>query len=164
MIVAITGHRDIENRTQIYSLLQQAYKDLGVTRVIEGTAPGADLIAGVAAYDLGIPVTSARPYNNHYVAGEYQEIYDLLLQNSDVVIVSDVDNYAGPWVFHKRNQWMVDNAQKIIAIWDGRPNGGTWSTCYYAHKNGKEIYRINPKTGDVGWHTTPIRYSDATFV
>jgi uncharacterized phage-like protein YoqJ len=42
-----------------------------------------------------------------------------------------------------RNEWMVDNCDKLIAIWDGS-KGGTGNCVRYAKKAGREIIRINP--------------------
>lgn len=44
----------------------------------------------------------------------------------------------------KRNQYMVDSSDIVIAVWDGT-NGGTGNCVNYAKKQGKEIIYINPK-------------------
>ena len=46
---------------------------------------------------------------------------------------------------HKRNRYMVDQADFIIAVWDGRPRG-TGRTVQYAQRQGKPVTIINPKT------------------
>ena len=46
---------------------------------------------------------------------------------------------------HKRNRYMVDQADFIIAVWDGRPSG-TGKTVQYAQRQGKPVTIINPKT------------------
>ena len=38
---------------------------------------------------------------------------------------------------------MVDNADKVIAVWDGS-KGGTYNCVKYAEKQNKEIIVINP--------------------
>lgn len=46
---------------------------------------------------------------------------------------------------HKRNRYMVDQADFIIAVWDGRPSG-TGKTVQYAQRQGKLVTIINPRT------------------
>jgi uncharacterized phage-like protein YoqJ len=67
-----------------------------------------------------------------------------------VVDVTDYDNYPGAWVYQKRNEWMVDHAQMVIAVWDGS-SGGTANCVKYALKQGKRVWQINPATHEVGW-------------
>ena len=43
----------------------------------------------------------------------------------------------------KRNEYMVDLADKVIAVWNGS-TGGTYNCVKYAEKCGKEIIRIVP--------------------
>ena len=40
---------------------------------------------------------------------------------------------------------MVDRADLILAVWDGRP-GGTEETVKYAQYKGKDVTVINPNT------------------
>lgn len=44
-----------------------------------------------------------------------------------------------------RNRFMVDNSDRVIAVWNGYFRGGTAYTVRYAKKQGKEIYLIRPK-------------------
>lgn len=44
-----------------------------------------------------------------------------------------------------RNRFMVDNSQRVIAVWNGFFRGGTAYTVRYAKKESKEIYLIRPK-------------------
>lgn len=44
-----------------------------------------------------------------------------------------------------RNRFMVDNSQRVIAVWNGSYRGGTAYTVSYAKKENKEIYLIRPK-------------------
>ena len=48
----------------------------------------------------------------------------------------------------KRNRYMVDHADYILAVWNGCPSG-TGNTVRYAHKKGKTIIVINPASLDV---------------
>ncbi|MFR2887969.1 MAG: SLOG family protein [Clostridium butyricum] len=45
----------------------------------------------------------------------------------------------------QRNEYMVDNADIVIAVWNGDIKGGTYNCYKYAKKLGKDIVIINPK-------------------
>lgn len=47
------------------------------------------------------------------------------------------------WLMQKRNEYMVDLADRVIAVWDGS-KGGTANCIKYAEKVGKEIIKIKP--------------------
>ena len=43
----------------------------------------------------------------------------------------------------KRNEYMVNNSDYVIAVWDGKPSG-TGNTVRYAESKGKTIITIKP--------------------
>lgn len=49
-----------------------------------------------------------------------------------------------PAKMQKRNEYMVDNSDIVIAVWDGS-KGGTYNCVRYAEKLGKKVIKINPK-------------------
>ena len=49
-----------------------------------------------------------------------------------------------PAKMQKRNEYMVDNADIVIAVWDGS-KGGTGNCVKYAERLGRRIIIINPK-------------------
>lgn len=63
-------------------------------------------------------------------------------------IIASADNVAyvcpkyRPWCFSARNQWMVDHASMVIAVFNGTP-GGTEATIQYAHKKERKIVLLN---------------------
>ena len=69
-----------------------------------------------------------------------------------VVLVDKLDRYKikgyqediyYPAKMQKRNEWMIDNCDILIAVWDGS-RGGTCNCVKYCKKQNKEIIRINP--------------------
>lgn len=152
--VAVTGHRPekITNWQFVEHQLAEAYRDFGVTTVIQGMAAGVDLTAAKVAHVLGIPFWSARPWAGHKPRKDDERNYQYATILAERV--TDVDSslhYPGPWVYQKRNEWMVDHAEMLIAVWDGT-SGGTANCVKYARKNGIDIWRINPTTHEVGWY------------
>ncbi len=50
----------------------------------------------------------------------------------------------------KRNEYMVDKSNLVLAIWNGDKSGGTWNTIKYAMKKGKNIRYI--MLNENNWH------------
>ena len=67
--------------------------------------------------------------------------YDVYKKADDVIIVG---NHPSRAAFFKRNEWMVDNSRRLIAVYTGAP-GGTKATIQYAEKHGSEIVLIDRK-------------------
>ena len=45
---------------------------------------------------------------------------------------------------HKRNEYMVEKSEIVIAVWDGSTSG-TGYTVNFAKEKGKKIYVLNPE-------------------
>lgn len=145
MIIAATGHRpnDIkepQDEVQIKARVKLQYS--GATRLICGMAEGFDLIAARAAIELGLPITVARPWNTHTVGKLWIEDYVNVMKYADKIhVVVDSDTYHVSYL-HKRNEWMVDNADAVMAYWNGKQSGGTFACRQYAKKVGKPVANI----------------------
>jgi uncharacterized phage-like protein YoqJ len=149
MIIAATGHRPEklggytpEAVTRRYELAMWFLQHARPAHVISGVALGWDQAVAVAAYDLGIPFTAAVPF-----AGQgsrwplrSQEIYrELLRIAARVVIVSEGGFSAA--AMQRRNEWMVDNCDALVALWDGS-SGGTGNCVTYANKIGRPGWNL----------------------
>lgn len=158
MKIAVTGHRppkagldwDGEGpvSSYVYSSLRDKVRDIEEENItlISGMALGVDQIFANLAIHLDLPLIAAIPCRNHSCKWpqksreKYEEI--LRYNKCEEVLLSDVD-YA-PWVMQKRNEWMVDNCDLLIAVHIPDEPGGTMNCIKYAEKVGKPIYRINP--------------------
>lgn len=49
----------------------------------------------------------------------------------------------------KRNMYMVDKSDYVIAVWNGKPSG-TGNTVKYAIEKGKSVIEINPSLFEIG--------------
>lgn len=106
-------------------------------------AAGLDLWAADEARLLGLDVWAARPWAGHQPRREDAELYQRIIDySSRVVIVTEVEEYPGPWVYHKRNEWMVDHADAVLCYWSGKESGGTYACRNYAKKVGKPVANI----------------------
>lgn len=155
-VVAITGHRaeKLANMNQQYAKVQlaHAYNDLDATLVIQGMCDGVDLIAAKIAYDHHIPYYAVRPWDGHRAPAGWTDWYLNARVYAERVITLDKSaSYPGPWVYHNRNKWMVDNSDLLIAVWNGDKVGGTYQTVKYAQSKQKRIWRIDPLRMESGW-------------
>ena len=154
MITSITGHRPekIPDMHRVVRYLHDAYHHLGVTKVIQGMAAGVDLESAKTAYLDEIPFWAVRPWAGHTPRRGDEGMYQQALKYAErVVDVNPSLTYPGPYVYHDRNHWMVDHAQQTIAVWDGKPDGGTYQCVKYALEKGVRVYRIDPVTFEEGW-------------
>lgn len=138
MIIALTGHRseDCESEDIVRASVRRALQAApGVEAVISGMANGLDLWGADEAIGLGLPVWAARPWGTHGPRTSDTELYAKVLREAErVIVVTDTDEYPGPWVYHKRNEWMVDHATHVLAYWSGKKRGGTYACLQYASK------------------------------
>lgn len=146
MIIAVTGHREKDcphGENTVRDRLRAAFIDAQPTTVIVGMANGVDLWSGAEALNLGINVVAARPWATHTPSKNDVELYARVINGaSRVVNVDDAESYVGPWLYHKRNEWMVDHATHVLAYWSGKLSGGTYACLRYAIKQEKPIRNI----------------------
>lgn len=162
MRIAITGHRpeNIANWQFVETQLKHAFTDFQPEVVIQGMAAGVDLVAAKIAYQNKFPFWCAKPWKNHKgrmggtrgYTPSWELFYEQALKHAERVIdVTDYEDYPGGFVYQVRNEWMVDHADMLVAVWDGTP-GGTTNCVKYAVKQGLPIWRIDPATYKVGWY------------
>lgn len=168
MKIAITGHRpnkldndyDLNSsliqkiKYKIYSVLidkkvlsdhKLMYCGDGKDALITGMALGIDTLFAKIAVNNGIPFIAAIPdqsQSNRWSKKSKLVYYDLLKKASKIV------NVSGEILFkmehlQQRNEWMVDNCDLLIAVWDGTP-GGTANCVEYAKEKNREIVYIDP--------------------
>lgn len=133
-------------REQIINLIENE----GVTHFISGMAIGVDMYAaeivlGLKASYPGITLESAIPCESQ--AAKWSEA--LRDRYFDIASKCDketlIQTHYSPDCMDKRNRYMVDHADVLIAVWDGSPSG-TGKTVRYAHQQGKSVITINPRT------------------
>lgn len=153
--VSITGHRPeaIDDMVWVRAAIKQAYADMRADKIIQGMAAGVDLWSAAEAWNSKIPFVAARPWSTHTARIADRKAYEWVLANAiEVVNVSDALTFPGNFIYHTRNKYMVDNADAVLAVWDGSLKGGTYACFQYAVQQEKPIYRIDPKRKIVhGW-------------
>ncbi|MBS6366127.1 MAG: DUF1273 family protein [Clostridiales bacterium] len=141
-----TGHRPEKcsrNAGQILVDLREeidlAIKE-GFTTFITGMARGTDLWAGQIVADRkkenpDLRLVCAIPYPEFEKkwSADWQKRYQMVLEASDYTkILTPRFSYAA---FQIRNEWMVNRASRVIAVYNGTA-GGTRNTIEYAKAQG----------------------------
>lgn len=147
MIVAGTGHRPdklgghgVQTRLALGGLATEYLSQTQPEKVISGMALGWDQALAGAAVALRIPFIAAVPFEGveqHWPTEAQARFHRLLAAAAEVVFVCDAQ---GPFkrAFQVRNEWMVDRADRMVALWDGSW-GGTFNCVRYAEKKGVPI-------------------------
>lgn len=147
-IVAATGHRPDKlggyYRDAEKKVVQTAIKSLELLEpesVITGMALGWDLAIARAAYELGIPFTAAVPFKGQESRwnAATQNYYFRLLRKAAAIFYVSEPGYA-PSKMEIRNRWMVDNADRILALYNGDPGGGTANCIRYSMSVNRPIF------------------------
>lgn len=144
MNIAFTGHRKFQtNDVQgVRNSIESVLRRLEPSLAIQGMAQGGDLLFAEVALSLSIPLLSVRPWAGHGHASD-KRIWEA---STEQHIVNESLSYPGPQAFHARNHYMIDRASVVLALWDGRKQGGTWAAIKYAVKSQKLVIRIDPRT------------------
>lgn len=121
----------------------------GVTHFISGMAIGVDMFAAEAVLELKekypqITLESAIPCETQAVkwSSALRERYYLIASKCDKETM--IQRHYTDDCMQKRNMYMVDSSDTVIAVWDGRPSG-TGKTVAYAESKSKTVVIIDPK-------------------
>ncbi|MDI6824641.1 MAG: DNA-processing protein DprA [Bacillota bacterium] len=107
-----------------------------------GMALGADQMAAELLFGHArvVAVVPCDGYDRLWPA-PLRRKYGELLSRVDEVVVYPGGPYA-PWKPHARNRWMVDRSGLVIAVYDGRRQGGTFRTVEYARRRGVPVWFV----------------------
>lgn len=148
MIIAGTGHRPekLGGHTKriadaLTALARDWLQEHQPDKVISGMALGWDQALAQAALDLRIPLIAAVPFDgfgNRWPEAAQYRCVGMLGAAFEVHIVHP---YPGTIGLHLRNEWMVDRADMMLALWDGSW-GGTFNCLRYAEKKGVQVENL----------------------
>lgn len=150
MIFSATGHRPNKlfnsyPETRNYQLLVNFAEHIIKQYASEidsfgcGMALGWDMACAEACIRLNIPFVACIPFKNQSSnwPKRTQEYYDNLLKYAFMEICVSEGSYS-PLKIQVRNEFMVNNSGKIIALWDGT-KGGTCNCINYAKSKKVEV-------------------------
>ena len=75
----------------------------------------------------------------------HEKHYNYILEHADKVTYVTNGLYK-PSVMQKRNIYMVDKCDRLMAVWNGKKSGGTYNCIEYAKSVNKFIWRIDPSS------------------
>ena len=119
-IVGGTGHRAYYDEVDLTTILTE----IKPTSIISGMADGWDIALAKSSLNLNIPLAAAIPFHGHEKKGEYQDILNNTLTSA--YYICSEGGYE-VWKLHRRNEWMADRANLMLAFWDGNKKGGTFN-------------------------------------
>ncbi len=144
---SVTGHRVIKNDINI-SVLREVFIKLindGKDTFLIGMAVGFDTVCFKILQELkeyyNIKLVACIPcldQDKSFTCSQ-REVYKKILNDADEkVLVSE--NYT-PYCMHKRNAYMIDNSDTLVAYLR-EEKGGTFNTVKYAKSKNKKIIYI----------------------
>ena len=144
------GYNELDPRclafkAKLAAVIKAVYES-GIKHFICGMALGCDMYCAEAVIELrksfdDITLEAAVPFTGqaeHWGAAQRQR-YEALLARCDTVTV--LQEHYSPGCMMKRNRYMVDHADLIIACYDGKA-GGTLNTLRYAIERDIQIVHL----------------------
>ncbi len=137
--------RCVQLKQQIYDAVEAVY-DSGIRHYICGMANGCDMYFGEAVLALKqlhpeVTLEAAIPYAgqaDHWKPAEKSRWQRIADHSEYVTVVSQT--YTRDCM-HRRNEYMVDHSNLLIAAFNGE-KGGTMNTILYAIRSKKEVIQI----------------------
>ena len=137
--------RCIQLKQQIYDAIDAIY-DSGIRHFICGMANGCDMYFGEAVLELkkakkDVTLEAAVPFAgqaDHWKEAEKQRWQRIYAGSDYITVVSK--SYTKDCM-NKRNRYMVDNCNVLLAAYNGT-KGGTQNTILYGIRSKKEVIQI----------------------
>ena len=137
----------IKIKFQLRRLIVGVIEKKNVTKFISGMAVGVDTWAAEIVLDLkddypNIALEAAIPCRTQAASWNVKskERYERLLSRCDTVTVLQ-EQYTADCM-QKRNEYMVDGSDYVIAVWNRKPSG-TSKTIRYAINSDKPVYYVD---------------------
>ena len=135
-------------RIAIRERLIKLIEEENVRRYLSGMAMGIDMICAEIVLELkerypDITLEAALPNKEQDILWpqKYRDRYRAILGKCDSIHAVS-EEYTDDCM-EKRNRYMVDKCDMVLAVWNGKP-GGTGNTIAYAQKRKKPIISIDP--------------------
>ena len=147
-----TGHRPEKlslSEAEVKTLLEKAiYMAIqnGFTTFITGMAPGVDIWAAEIVlerrkYNMALHLICAIPHPGFEKRkSKYEEErYKNIIQNADYTRIICEQYFRA--CYQRRNEFMVDRSNLVIAVWNGAASG-TKNTIDYAKRKGVSVVNL----------------------
>ena len=150
-----TDERCLRLKAELRKLIVQMIEQKNVTYFISGMALGIDTYAAEMVLDLKtdfpfITLECALPCETQAAkwSERYRNRYFKIVEQCDKETL--LQTHYTPDCMQKRNRYMVEHADFVLAVWDGSP-GGTGMTVNYAHTLNKVVWTLNPNTFSINF-------------
>ena len=137
-------------KKDLYEILEKAILS-GWTNFISGMAIGFDTIAAETVLELKKKYKQVKLFGAIPCSGQEEKWsdddkarYHKLMKKLDGYEICS-ESYTGADTMYKRNRFIVDHSNVIVALWNGSPRSGTANTLNYAKSQGRKVRRINPE-------------------
>lgn len=152
MNVAVVGSRDWPDLDRVARYVANLARKHPTCIVVSGHARGVDWEAEQAAKQHGLEIVSYRPYAYRGMAGKVEYSIETVTfgESAGQVVVDKHRRLNPPWfttygqAAYHRNGWIVDDADHIVAFWDGTSNG-TRDTIDRSHALHKTVHVYQPE-------------------
>jgi uncharacterized phage-like protein YoqJ len=129
---------------QIASLI-----DNGVTTFLTGMALGADIwgaqiVLALKTHRPDLRLIAVLPCENQadrWSPEQRERYFDILAQCNETVYISR--HYTRDCMF-KRNRWLIDHANFVLAVYNGEVKGSAANSVRYAYRQSRAIIVIDP--------------------
>lgn len=135
-------------KNKISALLTDLIEQQGFTHFISGMALGVDMYAARAVLELKekypfITLECAIPCANQTKGWSLKDKteYSAILSRCDNPVL--LQQPYTPDCMQKRNRYMVDNSNLVLAVWNGTPSG-TGNTVKYAKAKNVPVLLLDP--------------------
>lgn len=163
--IGVTGHRNLPTDTRwkiihglkciVFHLLKDKMQEGVSVNTVSGMALGADLLFVIAMVDarryykehhVPFSITAAIPFKGQCDRwnNACRHLWSELLDQCDDKIVLSNGYYTG--CYKKRNQYIVDHSDVLIAVWNGNYHSGTGQTVRMAKSQGRPVIVLDPRT------------------
>lgn len=142
-----TDERCVRLKEILRDEIEKMITEKGVKKFISGMAIGTDMICAEIVLELkekyDITLECAIPCRNQSEKWnkKQKERYNALLPKADVITYLQDEYTRG--CMQRRNKYMADKSQYVIAVWNGSKSG-TANTIKYAEKLKRNIIIIDP--------------------
>ena len=128
--------------------IERQITENGITHFISGMAIGVDIYAAEIVLQLKekyphITLECAIPCEtqaNRWNDSRRNRYFDIIYRSDSTKTLQTRYTYD---CMMKRNKYMADNSDVVIAVWNGEKSG-TGNTVDYAQQNGKKVIIIDP--------------------
>ncbi len=139
----------VQIKQDIRDFLTSQFNETPDLTVLVGGALGVDTDVARECWRLAIPYILCAPCRNQDSKwrAESRVAYKKMCELAHQVIYVHDGAYTSAQCLFDRNKYMVDNSDKLVAVWNGDTFGGTWHCMSYAKSVNKPIAHIRARLG-----------------